>query len=92
MKIETQRELLRRFFALRAAHMTMLAPGVHRQRASVYFDPDRLRAETVTLFRGRPMVAALSADLPDTGDCVAREVAGVPLLLARGWTPRCGRS
>ena len=84
MKIETQRELLRRFFALRAARTTTLAPGVHRQRASVYFDPERLRAETATLFRGRPMVAALSADLPDTGDCVAREVGGVPLLLTRG--------
>jgi phenylpropionate dioxygenase-like ring-hydroxylating dioxygenase large terminal subunit len=84
VKIETQRELLRRFFALRAAHTTTLAPSVHRQRASVYFDPERLHAETETLFRGRPMVAALSADLPDTGDCVAREVAGVPLLLTRG--------
>ena len=84
MKIETQRELLEKFFALRAAHTTTLAPGVHRQRASVYFDRERLRAETETLFRGRPMVAALSADLPDTGDCVAREVAAVPLLLTRG--------
>jgi phenylpropionate dioxygenase-like ring-hydroxylating dioxygenase large terminal subunit len=84
VKIETQRELLRRFFALRAAHTTTLAPAVHRQRASVYFDPERLRAETETVFRRRPTVAALSADLPDTGDCVAREVAGVPLLLIRG--------
>jgi phenylpropionate dioxygenase-like ring-hydroxylating dioxygenase large terminal subunit len=84
VKIETQRELLQRFFALRAAHTTTLAPAVRRQRASVYFDPERLRAETEFLFRRRPMVAALSADLPDTGDCVAREVAGVPLLLARG--------
>ena len=57
---------------------------MHRQRASVYFEPERLRAETEVLFRRRPMVAALSADLPDTGDCVAREVAGVPLLLTRG--------
>jgi phenylpropionate dioxygenase-like ring-hydroxylating dioxygenase large terminal subunit len=36
------------------------------------------------LFRGRPLVAALSADLPATGDCLATEVAGVPLLLIRG--------
>ncbi len=84
MHIETQREILRRFFALRAGHSTTLAPTVMRQRASVYFDPDRLRAETTRLFRGRPLLAALSADLPDTGDCVAREVAGVPLLLTRG--------
>ena len=84
MRIETQREVLHRFFALRAAHTTTLAPAVYRQRASVYFDPARLQAETEALFRGRPLVAALSADLPGTGDCVSREIAGVPLLLTRG--------
>ena len=30
------------------------------------------------------MLVALSADLPTTGDCLATEVAGVPLLLVRG--------
>ena len=40
MRIETQRELLRRFFELRAAHTTTMAPAVYRQRASVYFDPE----------------------------------------------------
>lgn len=84
MKIETQRELLRRFFELRAAHTTTMAPTPHRQRAAVYTDPDRLRLEEAALFRGRPLVAALSADLPGTGDCIATEVAGVPLLLVRG--------
>jgi len=61
-----------------------MAPAVFHQPASVYTDPERLQEETAALFRGRPTVAALSADLPDTGDCVAREVAGVPLLLTRG--------
>jgi phenylpropionate dioxygenase-like ring-hydroxylating dioxygenase large terminal subunit len=84
MKIETQREILRSFFALREAHTTAMAPAVYRQPASVYFDPDRLRREASLLFRGRPLVVALSADLPATGDCLAREVAGVPLLLVRG--------
>ena len=84
MKIETQREILRRFFELRAAHTTTLAPEPYRQQAAVYTDPERLAAEEATLFRGRPLVAGLSADLPGTGDCVASEVAGVPLLLVRG--------
>jgi phenylpropionate dioxygenase-like ring-hydroxylating dioxygenase large terminal subunit len=84
MKIETQRDILRRFFELRAAHTTTLASAPYRQRASVYTDPDRLAAELGGLFRDRPLVVGLSADLPGTGDCVATEVAGVPLLLVRG--------
>ncbi len=84
MNPETQRELLRQFFALRAAHTTTMAPRVFRQQASVYTDEGRLAAETAGLFRDRPLVVALSADLPGTGDCLAREVCGVPLLLIRG--------
>ncbi len=84
MRAQIQREILRRFFELRAAHTTTMAPAVYRQQASIYVDPARLQAETEALFRTRPLVAALSADLPGTGDCVAREVAGVPLLLIRG--------
>ena len=84
MKIETQREVLKRFFELRAAHTTTMAPAPYRQRADVYTDPQRLAHEESALFRDRPLVAGLSADLQGTGDCLATEVAGVPLLLVRG--------
>jgi phenylpropionate dioxygenase-like ring-hydroxylating dioxygenase large terminal subunit len=84
MRIETQRELIRRFFALRDARTTTTASAVYRQHASVYTDPDRLTAEMEALFRGRPMVVGLSADLPATGTFVATEAAGVPLLIVRG--------
>ncbi len=84
MRAQTQCEILRQFFELRAAHTTTMASALYRQQASVYTDPARLQAETAALFRARPLVAAMSADLPGTGDCVAREVAGVPLLLIRG--------
>jgi phenylpropionate dioxygenase-like ring-hydroxylating dioxygenase large terminal subunit len=84
VRIGTQREILRRFFALREAHTTTMAAEPYRQRADVYTDPDRLAGEVQTLFRGRPLVVALSADLVDTGDYVATEAAGVPLLLVRG--------
>src|SRR5580692_8324622 len=84
MRHETQVELLRRFFAMRDARTTMMAPGPYRQRASVYTDPERLAEEQRTLFRGRPLVIALSADLPSTGEYLATEAAGVPLLLVRG--------
>jgi phenylpropionate dioxygenase-like ring-hydroxylating dioxygenase large terminal subunit len=84
MKLETQQEILKRFFELRAAHTTTLAAEPYRQRAAVYTDRERLAAEVAGLFRERPLVVALSADLPGTGDCLATEVAGVPLLLVRG--------
>jgi phenylpropionate dioxygenase-like ring-hydroxylating dioxygenase large terminal subunit len=84
MRIDTQREILRRFFALRDAHSTTLTTEPYRQRADVYTDPDRLAAEMQTIFRGRPQLVGLSGDLPATGDCLATEVAGVPLLLVRG--------
>jgi phenylpropionate dioxygenase-like ring-hydroxylating dioxygenase large terminal subunit len=84
MKPETQRAILKRFFALRDAHTTTMAAAPYRQRASVYVDRDRLADEVATLFRGHPLVVGLSADLPATGDYVASEVAGVPLLLVRG--------
>jgi phenylpropionate dioxygenase-like ring-hydroxylating dioxygenase large terminal subunit len=84
MNAEKQREILRRFFALREAHTTLMAPEPRRERASVYTDPERLTREVDTLFRGHPLVVALSADLPSTGDYLATEAAGVPLLLVRG--------
>jgi phenylpropionate dioxygenase-like ring-hydroxylating dioxygenase large terminal subunit len=84
MRIETQREILHRFFALRDRHTTTLAAEPYRQRADVYTDPGRLAAETEALFRARPHLVGLSGDLPDTGDCLATEVAGVPLLIVRG--------
>jgi phenylpropionate dioxygenase-like ring-hydroxylating dioxygenase large terminal subunit len=84
MRIEIQRDILRTFFALREAHTTTLAPAPYRQRADVYTQPERLAAEMSTLFRGRALTVALSADLRSTGDCLSTEVAGVPLLLVRG--------
>jgi phenylpropionate dioxygenase-like ring-hydroxylating dioxygenase large terminal subunit len=84
MRLETQREILRQFFALRDAHTTSLAPEPYRQRADVYTDRGRLDDEVAALFRGRPLVVGLSADLAGTGDCVSIEAAGVPLLLVRG--------
>jgi phenylpropionate dioxygenase-like ring-hydroxylating dioxygenase large terminal subunit len=84
VNIETQRDILRRFFALRDGHTTTMAQAPYRQRASVYTDPARVIDETRALFRGQPLVVGLSADLPATGEVMATEVAGVPLLLVRG--------
>ncbi|MEO6497197.1 MAG: aromatic ring-hydroxylating dioxygenase subunit alpha [Solirubrobacteraceae bacterium] len=84
MRPEIQRDILERFFALRDARTTTMASAISRQPACVYTDPERLVAESGALFRGRPLVVGLSADLPATGDYIATEAAGVPLLIVRG--------
>ena len=84
MRTGTQHEILQRFFTLRDAHTTELAPEPMRQRSSVYTDPARLAAEEQALFRDRALMVGMSADLPATGDIATTEVAGVPLLLIRG--------
>jgi len=70
VRAETQREILQRFFALRDAHTTELAPEPVRQRSSVYTDPARLAAEEQALFRGRALMVGMSAD-------AAEELAGL---------------
>ena len=84
MRIETQRDIVRRFFSLREQRTSTLAPAVHHQPASAYTARDRFEAEHEALFRGRPLVVGLSGDLPATGTYVATEAAGVPLLVVRG--------
>jgi phenylpropionate dioxygenase-like ring-hydroxylating dioxygenase large terminal subunit len=84
MRIETQRDILKTFFALRDARTTTMAAQPYRQQATVYTDPERLAEEQRTLFRGRPLMVGLGADLPATGEVVSTEAAGVPLLLVRG--------
>jgi phenylpropionate dioxygenase-like ring-hydroxylating dioxygenase large terminal subunit len=84
MRIETQRDILKTFFALRDAHTTTMAAQPYRQQATVYTDPERLAGEQRMLFRGRPLMVGLGGDLPATGEVVSTEAAGVPLLLVRG--------
>jgi phenylpropionate dioxygenase-like ring-hydroxylating dioxygenase large terminal subunit len=51
---------------------------------SAYFEPDLLRREKETLFRQWPLVAGLSADIPNVGDFRTLEMLETPVLLVRG--------
>lgn len=84
MRRETELELLRRFFKYHEDRATELAESVYRNPAASYTDPARLRREWEALFWGRPLLVALSGDLPGIGDYVATQAAGVPLLIVRG--------
>lgn len=50
--------------------------------AARYTDPDHLRDELATLFRG-PLVAALTPDLPSPGSLLTRDTFGFPVVLTR---------
>jgi phenylpropionate dioxygenase-like ring-hydroxylating dioxygenase large terminal subunit len=83
VKLETQRELLDRAAGHLAAGTTDMAPHGLRVRGEHYTSEDQLARELHALFRERPLVAALSPDLPAPGSFVTRELGGVPLLLTR---------
>ncbi|HEX9766416.1 MAG TPA: aromatic ring-hydroxylating dioxygenase subunit alpha, partial [Nitriliruptorales bacterium] len=84
MRHETQVDLFRRFLKLYQDRTTEMLPSVRRTSVDVYLDPDRAATERNLLFRGRPIIAALSADVPEPGSCVAVEIGDVPVLLVRG--------
>jgi nitrite reductase/ring-hydroxylating ferredoxin subunit len=79
-----QVELVKRFFELREAGSTDLAPASYRQPASAYVSPERFARERERLFRGRPLLAGLSGDAAGPGDYFTFDADGVPLVIVRG--------
>src|SRR6185503_19231843 len=84
MKRETQLELARVLHAYVRDGATALAPAVFRNPVSAYSDATRAQLERERLFRGQPLFMGLSCRLPNPGDYLTEEIAGVPLLLVRG--------
>jgi len=84
VKRETQLELARALQAHLRNGSTALAPGIFRNPVTAYSDPARAALERERMFRGLPLFMALSCRLPEPGDYIAEEVAGVPVLLVRG--------
>ena len=75
--------LVRRFFAL-PTRADELTPAVYRQPAADYTSGDHLERERRSLFRGTPLLAGLSADIPEAGDYVTLSGDGVPIVVVRG--------
>ena len=84
MKRETQLELARLLQAHVKNGTTALAPDVFRNPVAAYSDAARAQLERDRLFRAQPLFMGLSCRLPDPGDYLAEEIAGVPVLLVRG--------
>jgi len=84
MKRQTQLELARALQAHVRNGSTALAADVFRNPVAAYSDPARAQLERERLFRGEPLFMGLSCRLPEPGDYLTEECAGVPVLLVRG--------
>lgn len=63
---------------------TDLGDDVWREPVANYRSADRMKAEMEQVFRRSPIAFCPSAALPDVGSYIAREAAGVPLVVVRG--------
>jgi phenylpropionate dioxygenase-like ring-hydroxylating dioxygenase large terminal subunit len=63
---------------------TDLAPDTWREPVAHYRSPARLEREIELVLRRQPVPFCPSAAVPDTGSYLAREAAGVPLVVVRG--------
>ncbi len=84
MKRETQIELARILQAQVRNGAAAHAPEVFRNPVASYSDPQVAQGERERLFRALPLFIAMSCRLPASGDYLAEDVAGVPVLVVRG--------
>lgn len=73
----------RRMIANSKAGTTDLGEATYFGDGSIFTDPERFEVEWDVLFRRTPQVIAWSGDVAEPGDIVARDVAGVPVLVTR---------
>lgn len=84
MDAARQAELVERFFNLQAQRTTQLAEKTYRGSSAHYVSPEVMEAERRALFRGLPLVAGLSCEIPAPGDFVTLDLDGLPVILIRG--------
>lgn len=76
-------EVIERIFHHADNKTTDVGDAVWREPTEHYHSPERFAAE-LELLRRLPVPFCPSAALPDAGSYIARDAAGVPLLVARG--------
>ncbi len=83
MALLDEQSLLERVLAHVEGGTTGLSDGVWREPVVHYTSPERLKSE-LALFRTLPLAVCPAASLPDAGSYLARDIAGVPILIVRG--------
>jgi phenylpropionate dioxygenase-like ring-hydroxylating dioxygenase large terminal subunit len=84
MRRDLQVTLLRRLLGFVEARSTQLGDEEGRVPVDTYTSPARLDDEVRVLFRRQPLALAHLSELPEPGDFVTRDIAGLPLLVVRG--------
>ena len=83
MRHERQVQLLERVLDAGPNLVGLHGPTSMLNDAAVYTDPARFEQEMAVLFRGWPVLFALSCELRDPGDYRAATIAGVPIVVIR---------
>lgn len=83
MRREHQVEVLRRVRDSGPRHVGLFGAASRVQPAATYADPDRFAVELDTLFRRGPVFAGLAAEIPQPGDHLTLEAAGIPIIVVR---------
>ncbi|MGI9053026.1 MAG: aromatic ring-hydroxylating oxygenase subunit alpha [Ilumatobacteraceae bacterium] len=83
MRHERQVELLRRLHGVDAPRPGPLGPASMHNPATAYTSPERFAAERAVLFRGQPVLVALSCELREPGSYVTLTVGDVPVVVVR---------
>jgi phenylpropionate dioxygenase-like ring-hydroxylating dioxygenase large terminal subunit len=84
MRHDMQVQLLKRMLHCAETGETASAGEVRRNPASVYLDDDLLAREKTEFFLNEPLVACLTADIPEPGSFSAQTLLGTPVLIVRG--------
>lgn len=76
--------VIKRILGYIDAGTTAMAERPWQNDVSAYSSPEHLAVETELLFRKHPLLMGLSCDWPKPGDWRTDDLAGVPILIARG--------
>jgi phenylpropionate dioxygenase-like ring-hydroxylating dioxygenase large terminal subunit len=83
MRHARQVDLLRRLQGVDAPRPGPLGPASMHNPATAYTAPDRFDTEMRVLFRGQPVLVALSGELREPGSYATLNAGGVPLAAVR---------
>jgi phenylpropionate dioxygenase-like ring-hydroxylating dioxygenase large terminal subunit len=79
----TQIDLVGRVIEMNAQRTTTLAPAPLPIPSTNYTSAEHHARECAQVFRGRPVFACLSADIPTPGDVITFDSGGVPVVVVR---------
>jgi len=82
-RAKTQRHLQRNLIKRMLQGSTDMADSHMENDARVYTDPVRFKRETELIFQNQPIVACISADIPEIGSSLVFEDAGPSILITR---------